>query len=71
MSVLDIATFLLVIIGAINWGLVGWLNFDLVRTIFPPANPASYGYSAISRAVYAVVGFAALAQVYFRFVAAA
>ena len=70
MQAIDLITFLLVIIGAVNWGLVGWLNFDLVRTILPPADKTVYSYSAISRVVYALVGFAALVQVYFRFIAA-
>lgn len=69
MQALDLITFLLVIIGAVNWGLVGWLNFDLVRTIFPPADKSRYEYSMLSRVVYALVGVCALAQVYFRFVA--
>ena len=40
---------LLVIVGALNWGLVGILNFDLVAAIFGKK-------SIISRLVYALVG---------------
>ncbi|MFA5675685.1 MAG: DUF378 domain-containing protein [Christensenellales bacterium] len=45
---------ILVIIGAINWGLIGFFQFDLVAVIFG-------GQSAvISRVVYALVGLAGL-----------
>jgi uncharacterized membrane protein YuzA (DUF378 family) len=42
---------LLTIIGALNWGLVGLLNFDLVAAIFGKK-------SFISRLVYILVGLA-------------
>lgn len=41
---------LLVIIGAINWGLIGILGFDLVAFLF------SGQTSIISRIVYTLVG---------------
>jgi uncharacterized protein len=42
----------LVIVGAVNWGLVGLFQFDLVATLFG-------GQSApLSRVVYALVGLA-------------
>ncbi len=46
----------LAVIGALNWGLVGLFDWDLVRAIFgsQTATPAS----AASRVVYAVVGLA-------------
>ncbi len=40
---------LLVVIGALNWGLVGILNFDLVAAVFGKK-------SIISRLVYTLVG---------------
>ena len=43
----------LVIIGALNWGLVGVFSFDLVATIFGQM-------SAISRLVYILVGLSAI-----------
>ena len=43
----------LLIIGGLNWALVGLLNFDLVAAIFGPM-------SALSRIVYVLVGLAAL-----------
>lgn len=44
----------LVIIGAINWGLIGFFQFDLVATLFGGAD------SWLSRIVYAVVGIAGI-----------
>lgn len=46
-------------IGAINWGLVGVADFDLVRAIL--GGETSTPASALSRAVYALVGLAGLA----------
>lgn len=44
----------LVIIGAINWGLIGFFSFDLVAWIFG-------GQSAlVSRIIYALVGLCGL-----------
>ena len=48
---------LLMIIGGINWGLVGIFNFDLVAALFGTQTP-------LSRLVYAVVGLAALYGIY-------
>ena len=56
MRVLNIVTLLLVIIGGINWGLVGAFQFDLVAAIFGGAD------SALSRIVYVLVGLSALWQ---------
>ena len=41
------------LIGALNWGLVGFFNFDLVAWIFGPM-------TLLSRLVYAIIGVAAL-----------
>ena len=53
MNALDWIAFVLVVVGGLNWGLVGFFNFDLVATIFGDM-------SIISRIVYALVGLAAL-----------
>lgn len=45
----DYVVLVIAIIGAINWGLVGFFNFDLVAWIFG-------SMSWISRIIYAVVG---------------
>ena len=47
------AAIVLVIIGALNWGLVGLFNFNLVTAIFG-------GSSALSRLVYILVAIAGL-----------
>ena len=41
------------IIGAINWGLIGFLQFDLVRVLFGDM-------SIMSRIVYALIGISGL-----------
>lgn len=51
---LDITALTLVIIGAINWGLIGFFKFDLVSTIFGGMD------SLMSRIIYALVGLAGL-----------
>jgi uncharacterized membrane protein YuzA (DUF378 family) len=48
----------LAVIGAINWGLVGFFDFDLVRAIF--GGDSSTPASTLSRIVYAVVGVAGI-----------
>ena len=53
MCTLRIISYILVIIGAINWGLVGFFNFDLVSAIFGEM-------SLVSRIIYDVVGISAL-----------
>lgn len=50
---LDVLALLLVIIGGINWGLVGFFRFDLVSFIFGDM-------SMITRIVFAIVGLAAI-----------
>ncbi|UOQ86875.1 DUF378 domain-containing protein [Gracilibacillus salinarum] len=44
----------LVIIGAINWGLIGLFQFDLVASIFGGQD------AALSRVIYTLVGISAL-----------
>ncbi len=46
---------LLVLVGAINWGLIGFFNYDLVSMIF--GDPMQT-YSTYARVVYAIVGIA-------------
>ena len=55
MGALNKITLLLLIIGGLNWGLVGLFDFDLVAAIFGEM-------SVISRAVYVLVGASALWQ---------
>ncbi len=53
---LDYTVLLIVIIGAVNWGLVGFFKFDLIAFLFGDM-------SWISRIVYALVGLAGLYMV--------
>lgn len=55
MRVLNILTLVLLIVGGLNWGLVGLLGFDLVAAIFGQM-------SVLSRIVYVIVGLSALWQ---------
>lgn len=45
----------LMLIGGLNWGLIGFFNFNLVDALFGTM-------SDLSRAIYAIVGLAALWQ---------
>jgi len=56
MKLITIATLLLLIVGGLNWGLVGLFGFDLVAAIFGQM-------SALSRIVYVLVGISALWQI--------
>lgn len=53
MKVIDKIALVLVIIGAINWGLIGFFNFNLVEMIFG-------NMTIISRIIYALVGISGL-----------
>lgn len=56
MRAINLVTLVLLIVGGLNWGLVGLLEFDLVAALFGPM-------SALSRIVYALVGLSALWQI--------
>jgi len=51
---LDWIALTLIVIGAINWGLIGFFQFDLISTIFG----GMQGW--FSRVLYALVGIAGL-----------
>lgn len=53
MKVIDKIAVVLIIIGAINWGLIGFFNFNLVAVIFGEM-------TWISRVIYALVGISGL-----------
>jgi uncharacterized membrane protein YuzA (DUF378 family) len=53
LNALDWISLILMIVGGLNWGLVGALNLDLVATIFGSGSTAS-------RIVYMLVGLAAI-----------
>jgi uncharacterized membrane protein YuzA (DUF378 family) len=54
MKFLDWFALTLVIIGALNWGLVGFFNFDLISAVF------GGGSHFIARTIFALVGLAGL-----------
>jgi uncharacterized protein len=56
MKFINILTLSLVIVGGLNWGLVGLLSFDLVAAIFGAG-------SALARIVYTLVGLSAAWQI--------
>ncbi len=56
MKSLDILAAVLLVVGGLNWGLVGSANFDLVATLFGAG-------SILAKIVYVVVGLAAVYQV--------
>jgi len=53
LGTLDLIALILVIIGGLNWGLIGLFDYDLVAAIFGTMTTAS-------RTVYSLVGIAAL-----------
>jgi uncharacterized protein len=56
MRFINIVTLVLVIVGGLNWGLVGLFDFDLVAALFGEMSP-------LSRIVYVLVGASALWQI--------
>jgi uncharacterized membrane protein YuzA (DUF378 family) len=49
----------LVIVGAVNWGLIGFFKYDLVSSLFGGT------FSAMSRIIFAVVGIGGLIAISF------
>lgn len=56
-NLLDKVAILLLIVGGFNWGLVGWINYNLVDSLFGVG-------SVLSRVIYAIVGMASLYCIY-------
>lgn len=54
-NAVDWIAWALIIIGGLNWGLVGFFNFNIIDTLFGTM-------SDLSRTIYAIVGLAALWQ---------
>lgn len=53
MKTLDYTVLSLVIVGAVNWGLIGLFGFDLVKVIFGDM-------TIVSRIIYSIIGIAGL-----------
>ncbi|WP_174728192.1 DUF378 domain-containing protein [Mesobacillus harenae] len=57
MSTIQRIALVLTVIGAVNWGLVGFFQFDLVAAIFGGQT------SALARIIYGLVGIAGLINI--------
>lgn len=53
MSTLGRIAFILVVVGGLNWGLVGLFDFDLVATIFGKMSP-------LSKIIYVLIGLSTI-----------
>jgi uncharacterized membrane protein YuzA (DUF378 family) len=54
---IDLAAFVLLVIGGLNWGAIGLFNINLVEAVFGSMSPAS-------RFTYCLVGLAALYEIF-------
>lgn len=54
MKTLDLLALILIVVGGLNWGLVGLAKFDLVATLLGGQE------AALARIVYTLVGLAAV-----------
>jgi uncharacterized membrane protein YuzA (DUF378 family) len=57
MSAIDYIAMALLIIGGLNWAMVGLFDVDVVATLFGAGSPAS-------RLIYVLVGLSALYSIY-------
>lgn len=60
LSLVDKISFILVLVGALNWGLLGLLNFNLVSFVFGSVQ-------FLARAIYILVGVSAVNIIIFIF----
>ena len=58
---LDKIALFILLVGGINWGLIGFFNFNLVTWIF------GADLAIVSRMIFAIVGLASLAGITFLF----
>lgn len=56
MNIISTIAMILVLIGGLNWGLVGLFDFDLVSTLF--------GATILTRIVYILVGISAVWMIF-------
>jgi len=56
MKNLDVVVWILLIVGGLNWGLIGFFEYNLVAAIFGPM-------TVVTRFIYILVGLAALYDV--------
>mgnify|MGYP004603695429 CR=1 FL=1 len=60
MKYIKYSAYVLTLVGALNWGLVGLFGIDLVASIFGDM-------TLLSRIVYSLVGLSAIASAYFMY----
>ena len=53
MKIVNLIALILLVVGGLNWGLVGLFNFDLVATLLG-------AMSVLARVVYTLVGLSAI-----------
>lgn len=58
MKILDTIALILVVIGGVNWGLIGFFQFNLVDSLFG-------SFSMLSRIIYSLVGIASIYSISF------
>ncbi|ABD88524.1 DUF378 domain-containing protein [Rhodopseudomonas palustris] len=63
MRIVNAITLLLLIVGGLNWGLVGLFDFDLVTAILGNGAAETATSSAASRIVYVLVAVSAIFQI--------
>lgn len=56
-KIIKYTAFVLVLIGALNWGLVGFFDFDLVKFLFGDM-------TLMTRIVYILVGISAIISIF-------
>ena len=56
MRTLDVIVAVLLVVGGLNWGLVGLFDFDLVETLFS-------SIPVVQKTVYVLVGLSAIYQI--------
>lgn len=61
MNIVQKTALVLTVVGALNWGMIGLFNFDLVATIFG-------SMTIVTRTIYTLVGIAGLINVMLFFV---
>lgn len=55
-QLIEMVTVILLLIGGLNWGLIGLFGFDFIDTIFGMG-------STLSRIIYSLVGISAVYQI--------
>lgn len=56
MGIVNVIAVILMLVGALNWGMVGFFNYNVINAIFGGMPYTSM--SGLSRIIYAVVGLA-------------